>query len=257
MNQVAELQQNEMTHLSSDDSSLIQVISRAASDPNTDVEKLERLMAMYERMEAKRAEGAFHTAMTRAQSRMGPIAADAENKQTHSKYASYAALNRKLRPIYTEEGFSLSFDTGEGAPADHIRMLCHVSHNAGFSRTYHADVPADGKGAKGGDVMTKTHAFGAGTTYGMRYLLKMIFNVAIGEDDIDGNKPPAETITEAQVSAILDLLNATGTPTGKLLNFVFPVNRPEGCTIEDIPAAMYKRCINKLQATMKQQGAAK
>jgi hypothetical protein len=49
-------------------------------------------------------------------------------------------------------------------------------------------MPSDGKGAKGGDVMTKTHATGAAESYGMRYLLKMIFNIAIGEEDNDGNK---------------------------------------------------------------------
>jgi hypothetical protein len=48
-------------------------------------------------------------------------------------------------------------------------------------------MPADGKGAKGGDVMTRTHATGSALSYGMRYLLKMIFNVAVGEDDDDGN----------------------------------------------------------------------
>jgi hypothetical protein len=58
-------------------------------------------------------------------------------------------------------------------------------------------MPVDGKGAKGNDVMTKTHAFGSGASYGMRYLLKMIFNVAVGEDDDDGNGA-AMQITEAQ-----------------------------------------------------------
>jgi hypothetical protein len=49
-------------------------------------------------------------------------------------------------------------------------------------------MPADGKGAKGGDVMTKTHAIGAAVTYGKRYLLGMIFNIAVGGDvDDDGN----------------------------------------------------------------------
>jgi hypothetical protein len=41
------------------------------------------------------------------------------------------------------------------------------------------DMPADGKGAKGGDVMTKTHAMGAAASYGQRYLLKLIFNIAV------------------------------------------------------------------------------
>jgi hypothetical protein len=47
-------------------------------------------------------------------------------------------------------------------------------------------MPVDGKGARGGDVMTKTHAMGSGISYGMRYLLRMIFNLAIDQDD-DGN----------------------------------------------------------------------
>lgn len=167
---------------------LLSVISRAAADPKVDVEKMERLMAMYERVEARSAETAFNDAMTEAQSRVTRISADSTNPQTRSQYASYAKLDSILRPIYTECGFALSFDTGSDAPADHVRVLCYVSHRGGHSRTYHADMPADGKGAKGGDVMTKTHAFGSGASYGMRYLLKMIFNVAIGEDDDDGNK---------------------------------------------------------------------
>jgi hypothetical protein len=48
-------------------------------------------------------------------------------------------------------------------------------------------MPADGKGARGNDVMTKTHATGSAVSYGMRYLLKMIFNVSSGEADDDGN----------------------------------------------------------------------
>ena len=87
-------------------------------------------------------------------------------------------------------------------------MLAYVSHVGGHTRRYEAAMPADGKGAKGGDVMTKTHAFGAATSYGMRYLLKMIFNVAIGEYDLDGNEPtqrpevPAELLQKAREAAL-------------------------------------------------------
>jgi len=94
-----------------------------------------------------------------------------------------------LRPIYTKHGFGLSFNTAESPIADHIRIVCEVTHIGGGSKVYHIDMPNDGKGAKGGDVMTKTHATGAAITYGCRYLLKMIFNVAVGEDDTDGNMP--------------------------------------------------------------------
>lgn len=176
-------------------SGLVAVIERMASDPAVDVDKFERFMAMHERMLAKQSEDAFNGAMSDAQKDMRPIAADAHNPQTKSRYASYAAIDHVLRPIYTRHGFGLSFDTGDGAPAGLIRVLCYVTHTAGHKRAYKLDMPADGKGAKGGDVMTLTHAAGAAMSYGMRYLLKMIFNVAVGEDDVDGNevrKPAAK-----------------------------------------------------------------
>lgn len=166
---------------------ILSIIGRAASDPSVDMEKMERLLSMYERVNAKTAEVSFNDAMSDAQAKMRPISADAVNPQTRSNYATYGKLDKALRPIYTDLGFALSFDTGEG-PQDFVRVLCYVSHKAGHTRTYKVDMPADGKGAKGGDVMTKTHAVGAGMSYGMRYLLKMIFNVAVGEDDQDGNQ---------------------------------------------------------------------
>lgn len=174
----------------------VEMFERLARDPGVDVDKLERLMQMHERMSARLAEERFNAAMSTAQARMRPVSADANNPQTRSKYASYGALDKALRPIYTDSGFGLSFDTGESPLSEHVRVLCYVTHASGHARTYHVDMPADGKGAKGGDVMTKTHAVGAAMSYGMRYLLKMIFNVAVGEDDRDGNvvderpKPP-------------------------------------------------------------------
>ena len=69
-----------------------------------------------------------------------------------------------------------------------------------------------GKGAKGGDVMTKTHAFGSGTSYGMRYLLKMIFNVAIGEEDDDGNSASGDDFRNAILD---DLISKVAAATEK------------------------------------------
>jgi hypothetical protein len=166
---------------------LLSALTEAATNPNVDVVKLDALLSMHERMQAKQAEQAFADAMNRAQSEMTRISADAFNTSTRSNYVTYGKLDAVLRPIYVKHGFSLSFDTLESEAAGLVRVACYVSHIGGHTRTYRADVPSDGKGAKGGDVMTKTHAFGSGTSYGMRYLLRMIFNVAVGEEDDDGN----------------------------------------------------------------------
>lgn len=154
---------------------------------NASMDTIERLVALQERMMAQDAAREFNAAMNRAQTEMGRVARDMENPQTRSRYASYAAIDREIRPIYTKEGLALSFDTGETTTPEHVRIVCTVSHSMGHRQTYHIDMPSDGKGAKGGDVMTKTHATGAASAYGRRYLVMMIFNIAVGEGDTDGN----------------------------------------------------------------------
>lgn len=221
-------------------------IIKAASDPNTDVTKLERMMAMYERLESRKAEQLFNEAMNEAQTAIRPIAADASNSQTKSKYATYAALDRALRPIYTKTGFSLSFDNGDGAPADHIRVLCYVAHKDGFTRTYKTDMPADGKGAKGGDVMTKTHAAGSAMTYGQRYLLKMIFNIAIGDRDDDGNDADdiGDLIGDEDIAKIFDLIKRSSSDTAKFCKYMKVESVPDirkrdvGRALEALNSAM-------------------
>lgn len=166
--------------------SMLDIIDRASRDPSVDITKLERLIALKVSMEARQAQVEFDNAMADAQEDMKAIRADLYNKQTQSHYASYAQLDKATRPIYARHGFSLSFDT---APASDncVRIVCTVAHRSGHRETRQIEMPADGKGAKGGDVMTRTHATGAAASYGQRYLLKLIFNLAVGDVDDDGN----------------------------------------------------------------------
>jgi hypothetical protein len=163
----------------------MQLIQSAIAQGSS-IDTIERLAKLQREMVEYAAMVDFNEAMQRVQHKMRPISADATNPQTKSRYASYSKLDKALRPIYSSEGFSLSFNTADAPLPDHVRVLCDVSRG-GHVKPYQIDMPSDGKGAKGGDVMTKTHATGAATSYGMRYLLKMIFNVAVGEDDDDGN----------------------------------------------------------------------
>jgi hypothetical protein len=218
--------------------SLLQVIERAARDPNVDIDKMERLLSMQQTIVAREAEAQFNAALVRCQVDMRPIAADADNPQTRSRYASYHQLDKALRPIYTKYGFALSFDEADCPKPDYVRVVCYVSHASGFTRSYHRDMPADGKGAKGGDVMTKTHAAGAAQAYGMRYLVKAIFNVSVGEDR-DGNDAP--TITEKQAADLQALITEHGGNLGKLLKYL-KLSR-----LEEIPAANYNWVVEEVR----------
>jgi hypothetical protein len=215
-------------------------IIRLASDPSVDVSKLEKLMELHERMQSRQAEAEFAAALSACQSGMVRIQADASNPQTHSKYASYAALDRALRPIYTGHGIAISYDTKPADKPEMIRVVAYVSRGS-FTRTYSVDMPADGKGAKGGDVMTKTHATGAAMSYGMRYLLKMIFNVAVGEDDKDGNEA-VSTLSDEQVANIEALLTETGSNRAAFLTYM------KVKSLSDIPSANYSAVVKIIEA---------
>lgn len=219
---------------------IVAQLARGGNAP-ANIDTIERLMALRERETAQVREQAFNAAMTLAQSEMRPVAADANNPQTRSKYASYLALDRAMRPIYTQHGFGLSFNTEPATSPDFIRVICDVSHRDGHTRRYQVDMPADGKGAKGGDVMTKTHAVGAAMTYGQRYLLKMIFNIAIGEDD-DGNRNGGgETITPEQVETLQAAINEVGADVAAFRKF-FKIE-----TLPELPAARYTEAVQMLE----------
>ena len=227
---------------------IFQIISRLASNPAADPDKIERFLAMREKELNRMAEQSFNSAMKAAQAEMRAIGADANNSQTKSKYATYAKLDSVLRPIYTKHGFSVSFDEDDSPKQDHIRVLAYVAHEDGFTRTYRKDMPADSKGAKGGDVMTKTHATGAAASYGMRYLLKGIFNVAVGEEDTDGNVPDERdiAISQEQAATIRKLLEQSGTEADKFCEWA------KIDAVPDLPARHFDKAVNVLTQRISQ-----
>jgi hypothetical protein len=241
----------------SEASAVLHMIERAARDPAVDIDKLQQLMAMRERIEARQSEADFDKALTAAQAGMGRVRTDSNNPQTKSRYASYGALDAAMRPVYTANGFALSFNTENPAP-EIVRVICRVSHQNGHSRTYQIDMPADGKGARGGDVMTKTHATGSAVSYGMRYLLKMIFNIAVSDRDDDGNAagrkepenyaPAPGSISEDQAANIREALEAKGASENAFIQWAagkgFFAGRKQ--FIAEIPAERYDACMTAI-----------
>src|SRR6185295_11808692 len=86
-----------------------------------------------------------------------------------------------------------------------------VAHIDGHTVRKRIDIPADGKGAKGGEVMTRTHATGSAFSYGKRYLLLGTFNVSVGAQDDDGNSA-AQQIKPAMLDAQIASIEQAKTP---------------------------------------------
>lgn len=147
------------------------------------IDVIERLAALQQAQIDREAKNNFNDAMSAAQSEISNVLPDMTNKETQQKYASFKALNRAIRPVYLRHGFSLSFNGAESSKPDQVLILCDVSHKGGWTKQYMIPMACDGLGAKGGGVMSKPHAMLAASSYGRSGLLKLIFNIAIGEDD--------------------------------------------------------------------------
>lgn len=234
-----------IAHVDNGESPFMSMISRAAADPDFDPVKMQQLVGLRNDEIKRLAEEAFNEAMSECQAEMRPVAADAENDQTRSKYATYGAIDKALRPIYTRHGFAISYDETDSPKADHTRILAYVSRG-GFTRTYRKDMPITTTGPKGGAVMTPTHATGSATSYGKRYLLSGIFNVAIGQDDDDGNGANSyERITDSQVATLVALLQEVGASQSSLLSWL-KLER-----LSDIAAAHYSRVVKAVEEKRK------
>lgn len=229
------------------------LIERLMFDTSIPIERGEQAFAFAQKVQAEDAKKAFTIAMRDAQAEMDPIRREAENKQTHSVYATFDALDRVTRPIYTKHGFVVSFDTADSPLTEHVRVLCIVMHIDGHERVYHVDMPCDGKGARGGDVMTKTHAVGSAFSYGKRYAFGNAFNIVTFKDD-DGNAAsrPRQSryITSAQVAELERIAKDLGADIGRFCKYG-KVDR-----LEDIPADNFERAKRTLLMKRKPDGGA-
>jgi hypothetical protein len=131
--------------------------------------KVERLFAMHKELMDREAEAAFNDAMARAQANIQPIAKDRRNDHTKSMYATLAAINDEITPIYTAEGLSVSFDTysterDKDLPpldAGKVRVIGFCSHKGGHTRKYHLDGALDDAGKDGTKNKTGIQAMGS------------------------------------------------------------------------------------------------
>lgn len=176
----AETMPNEVTDFAG---GILGVIERAAGDPNYDVEKLERLFSLQERMLAREAEQSFADAKATAQAEMPQIKRTGKNDQTHSTYAELDEIAALIDPIAHKHGFSTSYGTADSPLDNHYRVTCRLRHRGGFFEDYQADVPADTVGMKGNQNKTATHGFGSTMSYGRRYLKLMVWDIATTDDD--------------------------------------------------------------------------
>lgn len=182
--------------------SMLSTISRLALDPRCDMEKLERLMALQERMEAKSALEAFNAAFAEMQCEMPSVEKRTENSHTKKMYADLDDINYAVRPVMAKFGFGVSFKIVNQAAGVSITGI--LMHKSGHREETTMILPLDA-----GAGRSAVQSVGSTTTYGKRYVMCALLNITSGEDnDNDGYKEPSDPlITPAQARQVQALLD--------------------------------------------------
>lgn len=230
---------------------MVSMMERLALNPDLPVEKLEKLLEMQIRIMGIEAEKEFAAAMARVQSKLPKVGRDRDNDQTGSKYATLEAIAAAIKPIYTAEGFSMSFSEAPSPKDQHVRVIGILRHKDGHKTDHYRDVAVDTAGIAGKVNKTLTHGEASSITYGRRYVTCLAFDVATG-DDTDGNKP-GDKITEEQAVRLRAMMTEFGVEEPKFLEAL------QLKKLEEMPAAGFSaaRVALKARAKAKKPEAAK
>lgn len=162
---------------------LMEVIARAARDPSVDIDKMERLIAMQERVQARDAEVAFSEAFAALQPELPAITKGGQivhKGQIISEFAEWEDINKAITPVLSKHGFSLSFK-----PCDvggKVAVTAILRHRLGFKDEATLPLPTDTSGAK-----NAVQGVGSTLTYGKRYTAVLLLNITTEGDDDDGS----------------------------------------------------------------------
>jgi hypothetical protein len=232
------------------------LIERVALDPHADVETLERMMAMYERLKAKEAELAYNAAKGRILKKLARIKIiknrsvlyEIENgkpqKGTYEafKYAPLEEIDKHLRPLLAKEDMDLSYsdELREGGGILIRGRLKHLP--GGHYEDSFMPAPLDTTGGK-----SNVQAVGSTNSFLRRYVACNIFNIVVVGDDDDGT---GGTIDEAQTKTILDLIKKAKIGP-RFLKYMKAESVEKAGSLEaavaTIPARDYRKAISTLE----------
>ncbi|HEY3618816.1 MAG TPA: ERF family protein [Candidatus Sulfotelmatobacter sp.] len=228
--------------------STLSLIERIARDPTIDIDRLERMLALQERLIERDATTQYNEAMNRAQEEIQPVARTAENTQTRSFYAKLEHVDAAIRPIYLRHGFSLSYDTVEPLVTGNVRVKCSVAHVGGHSETFHREAGPDTVGPKGVPNKTVLHGQASTETFLKRYITTGIFNVVFKDMDNDGNG----ALSQDQVDYIVDLIGKARVGP-KFLQYMKAQSVEKAGSLEAAVASIAAKDYQKAISTLEEQ----
>ena len=194
-----------------DDGAAVRTLLTLAVEKNLDLDKLERLVSLQERVMDRQAAAEFFAAMAEFQAAVPPIrktsVAKFVTKGGATASYSYAELDeiaRTVNPILAKVGLSYSWDSTV-KEAGVMVCTCTLRHRAG-----HAVTAQFGSKIEGSPLMSGHQATAATLTYARRQSLVQVLGLTTCDPDTDGaddGRGDEEAITEEQAANLAALMD--------------------------------------------------
>lgn len=267
MSELMTVNENQVA-VQSNEASMAMQIMTMASNPDFDVNKLEKLMDLQEREMARLALVAFNQAFAEMQSQIPTVAKS--KKGGDSNYATLEDVVEITRPILNRYGFSTYFDTKTDISNNrevkdkygnvnviydgNVIVEAILLHKMGHQIKTSLIVPFDFSGSK---KMNTAQAMGSAVSYGKRYSLCALLNIATRDDNDaqTSNVYAHKTITGAQARR-LQAKREQLTDDNKLIFDDWLVNDFGIDAIEQVKLVLYNNVDSGLERLIgNQQGA--
>lgn len=209
--------QNNTQIVSNETQAVLSMIERVVLSPDADMDKLEKMMDMQERILNRNAKQAFTADLAAMQAEL-PLVVKAGEGHNKAKYAKLEDINEAIRPTLQKYGFAVTFRTRQTDKT--LTVIAILSHKLGHSEDTDLILPLDTSGSK-----NAVQAVGSTISYGKRYALCALLNISTG-DDTDGNLPPPPPqeiqktpITDDILDFAISEILARKSQLSRLLNF--------------------------------------
>lgn len=192
----------------------MELISAAARDPNTNVDKLERLEAMYNRAQAKIAKQRYDVALKALRLDLPPMqeggAVMNRQNEVQSTFVKWDHIQKVLEPLLRKHGFDLSFKSG--GTTQQLEVTARLTHEGSHFEESMMPLPHDTSGGK-----NAVQGVGSSMSYGMRYTARTLINWRSVGSDNDAQTPPEPITAEHLIELTTAMKAAEMVPGSKVL----------------------------------------
>lgn len=234
---IDEQQQTNAPALTTESQAVLSMIERVVLNPEADMDKLDKMLDMQERILNRNAKQAFTADLAAMQAEL-PLVAKRGTGHNNAKFAKLEDINEAIRPTLQKYGFAVTFRVKQND--NRLLVVAILSHREGHSEETELVLPLDTSGNKNG-----VQAVGSTVSYGKRYALCALLNISTGDDD-DGAS--AESISPEDAAWVKKELQATGSNVKKFCEALQIQN------VDSMPAAKLAQAKALLQ---KKRSAAK